>query len=472
MSDVGIATLRVKNVEDYYGHPFPTDSAPKITRDIFNRGLQIAGKGGANIIEYYFDIEGKVVWYKTTLNPFFDENETLIYIKADSMDITRAKEIEESNKTLLETTPICLKEITKNDGPGYTLRFMSSAGQEQLGIKDLEKLYGGPYPPDFYPDGAKKALIEGMDRVISTGESTQVECEVLDTHGNSVWYLSTFSIHKLNEAGEIESITGSSQNITQRKKAEIQLNEYQEHLEELVEKRTQELEESQRHLIHSEKLASLGKLTGSISHEFNNPVQGIRNVIENLSKLGLSKKDAKLTELGIRECDRMAKMIQGLRDFYKPTSDKFSSIDINQCLDEVLVLQNKSLEEKQIQVNQNFSENIPKIEMVEDQIKQVVLNLIQNAADSISGKGQITLTTEMQASHVDIKIQDTGHGISEEDLKNLFEPFFTTKNANKGTGLGLSISYGIIQDHGGDLEVKSKLGEGATFTISLPIESK
>ena len=166
----------------------------------------------------------------------------------------------------------------------------------------------------------------------------------------------------------------------------------------------------------------------------------------------------------------MAKMIRGLRDFYRPTSGKVSSIDINQCIEEVVTLQIKSMQEKGIQVNQQFSDNLPEIEVVEDQIKQVILNLIQNAADSISSEGQITLTTEKQDFHLKIEIQDTGCGISADDKKNLFEPFYTTKNAEQGTGLGLSISHGIIHDHGGNIGVKSELDEGTTFTVSLPIK--
>jgi signal transduction histidine kinase len=219
-----------------------------------------------------------------------------------------------------------------------------------------------------------------------------------------------------------------------------------------------------------EKLSALGKLTGSIAHEFNNPLQGIRSTIANLSKSTLSDKEVNLAKAGKKECDRMAKMIRGLRDFYRPSSGKVSSIDINQCIEEVLALQIKPMQERGIQVNPQLSDNLPEIEVVEDQVKQVILNLIQNAEDSILGEGQITLSTEKQGSYLKIRIQDTGCGISEDDHKNLFEPFYTTKNAEQGTGLGLSISYGIIQDHGGNIEVKSELDEGAIFTISLPIK--
>jgi signal transduction histidine kinase len=257
--------------------------------------------------------------------------------------------------------------------------------------------------------------------------------------------------------------------------AEKDLETYNKNLQKEVTDRIkveQELRASQDMLLHAEKLISLGRLTGYISHEFNNPLQGLRNIIDILSDSDISEKEKKLAKIGKAECDRMAKMIRGLRDFYKPTSGKVSSININQCLEEVFALQFKSLKERCIQVDQQFSSQVINVDVVEDQIKQVLLNIIQNAADSISGEGQISLTTEKHDSNVIIKIQDTGSGISKDDKEKLFEPFFTTKNDEQGTGLGLSISYGIIQDHGGTIEVESALGIGTTFVLSLPIKAQ
>lgn len=269
---------------------------------------------------------------------------------------------------------------------------------------------------------------------------------------------------------EIADLGNAFENMAHNLKSNHEkLLSYQKNLEDLVEERTQELKNSQKQLLHSEKLSALGKITSSISHEFNNPLQGLRNVIDILSSSAPSEKEEKLAELAKKECDRLAKMIVNLRGFSKPSSGKISSVDINQCMEEVLSLQNESLRIRGIQVNQQFSDQIPKVKGVQDQIKQVIINIIQNAADSISGKGRITLTTEKRNSHIVLKIQDTGSGISEDDKKHLFEPFFTTKETEKGSGLGLSISYGIIQKHGGKIEVESELGKGSTFSVNLPI---
>lgn len=242
--------------------------------------------------------------------------------------------------------------------------------------------------------------------------------------------------------------------ITERKEADEIINTYE-------------------HLIHSEKLTALGKLTGSIAHEFNNPLFGVTSILEQIeSSESLSKEYNELLELAIKECYRMSNLVVKLRDFYRPSSGHEEEIDVHQILNDMILLMDKRLKTRNIVIEKHYSQYVPKIRGIGDRIKQVVLNIIQNAEEAITTEsGKIYIYTDASDSKVFIRIKDTGEGISDNDLKNIFNPFFTTKG-HKGTGLGLSVCYGIIKDCGGGLNVESELGNGTSFILDLPIKGK
>ena len=145
-------------------------------------------------------------------------------------------------------------------------------------------------------------------------------------------------------------------------------------------------------------------------------------------------------------------------------------MDLHQSLDALLLLQKSDLNGRRITVVRNYAEQLPQILVVPDQIKQVLLNLLANAADACpQSGGVITISTWQKGESVAVAIKDTGTGINPEDMEQIFQPFYSTKGEAKGTGLGLSVSHGIIQDHQGEIQVESPPGEGATFTILLPI---
>ncbi len=179
---------------------------------------------------------------------------------------------------------------------------------------------------------------------------------------------------------------------------------------------------------------------------------------------------ADLVLLACRECDRVAGLVRKLQDFNRPSTEIPVIMDIHEILNDMILLMNKKLTKHKIRIETHYDSQISDIEIVPDQIKQVILNLLQNAEEAIPPEGgQITVSTESLESRVKIHVRDTGCGIPPENMKNIFDPFFTTKAAVKGTGLGLSVSYGIIKSHGGDIEVKSRPGEGTTFTLVLPV---
>ena len=143
------------------------------------------------------------------------------------------------------------------------------------------------------------------------------------------------------------------------------------------------------------------------------------------------------------------------------------------ALEDILLLCRKNLKNKGISLLKEFASSLPRVQAVEDQLKQVFLNLLTNAEESITGKtGTITVRTEGRGGFVAVQFQDTGHGIAQEDQPRIFEPFFSTKSAAKGTGLGLAVSYGIVTRHGGTIEVESAIGIGSIFTVLLPVEGR
>ena len=165
----------------------------------------------------------------------------------------------------------------------------------------------------------------------------------------------------------------------------------------------------------------------------------------------------------------MRDLINKLQHFNKPTSGIREELNIHQIIDEVLLFANEEFKNKKITIKKEYATNLPNTWAVADQIKQVFVNILVNAVDAMGvAGGTITLTTSLlDEEHISISIKDSGEGISSKNIKEIFEPFYSTK-AIKGTGLGLSVSYGIIKSHGGDISVESELGQGTTFTITLP----
>lgn len=240
-------------------------------------------------------------------------------------------------------------------------------------------------------------------------------------------------------------------------------------LEEMVEERTRELSLTHKQLLQAEKLSAIGSLSASIAHEFNNPLQGIMSIIKGVKqRASLEKEDVELVDMAIKESERMRDLISSLQEFNRPTSGKHELVDLHNTIDQMLLFSKKDHKSRGIEIETNYDKNLPRIRAVHDQIQQVILNLIKNAAEACSEGDRITISTKAGESWITISIADTGKGIAQEDIVHIFEPFFTTKPEFKGTGLGLAVSFGIIKAHHGDIEVESEPGKGTVFTLYLP----
>jgi two-component system NtrC family sensor kinase len=232
----------------------------------------------------------------------------------------------------------------------------------------------------------------------------------------------------------------------------------------------EELESAQRQLIQTEKMASLGQLAAGVAHELNNPLGTIMMFSRILQKeLTPNEQWQKDLTLVIQEADRAAKIVKDLLSFSRETKIKPGLVIVNDVLEEALSLLVKQSLFHNIQVERRLDDSIPNTFADPDLLKQVFLNIILNAAQAMDGKGTLTIQTlRLEGDKgIEIRIQDTGKGISEEHLPRLFDPFFTTKE--KGTGLGLSLVYSIVSKHKGAIRAQSQMGQGATFIIDLPI---
>ena len=314
---------------------------------------------------------------------------------------------------------------------------------------------------------------EASRRCLQDNKPLEVQYRIIWPDG-SVHWIETKGVFLHDNGQAANRMLGIAMDITDRKQVEEQLKAINDTLERRVEERTYELQETQRQCLHAEKLSAIGKLSASIAHEFNNPLQGILSVLKGVKKRAiLEEEDRELLEAAIGEGDRIKDLIRSLQDFNRPSSGKKTVMDVHKSIDSILLLQKSDFVGRQIFVVRDYAENLPEIMAVPDQVTQVFLNLLANAADACpQSGGMITLSTWQEDERVAVAIKDTGAGIKAEDMEQIYQPFFTTKPEVKGTGLGLSVSYGIIKQHQGEIRVESSPDEGTTFTVLLPIEGR
>jgi signal transduction histidine kinase len=262
------------------------------------------------------------------------------------------------------------------------------------------------------------------------------------------------------------------------------------------------LQEEQKHLLQSEKMASIGQLAAGVAHEINNPVGFVNSNLGTLQHYAeemltllaaYGRVEGSLTEDALQEISRLKKeidvaflredignllsesldglqnvkrIVQDLRDFSRIDKSERLWANLETGLDSALDVVWNELKHKATVVKEYG--NAPQIECFPSQLNQVFMNLLINAAHAIEDQGQITMRTGHDGENVWVEVEDTGKGIEPEHLGRIFEPFFTTKPVGKGTGLGLSLAYAIVNKHGGRLEVSSELGKGSIFRVLLP----
>jgi len=363
------------------------------------------------------------------------------------------KELRETKDYLENIVQSSVDAIVTTDPKGR-ITFLNRAFEEMVG-RSRENIIGLPIH-QFYLNGLHEAR-KIMAILREKGSLKNYETKVVKKDG-TVSILTSASLLQ-DESGQIIGTLGVFKDLTEKKKLE------------------EELTKTQAHLIQVGKLRALGELVAGVAHEVNNPLMAadafLHVIRENLGKEDENQKRLEL----IQRCnERIAKIINHLLHFSRQSKFAFRKVDINEPIENALMITGQQLLNHGIRLIKIFSPNLPKIWGDANQLEQVFLNLISNAKDAMEKsdhKRELTITTSLLHHNgwndVEIVIRDTGTGIPQDNVEKIFEPFFSTKEVGKGTGLGLSICYGIIEAHGGRIEVESKAEEGTTFRVMLPV---
>lgn len=228
-----------------------------------------------------------------------------------------------------------------------------------------------------------------------------------------------------------------------------------------------QLEESQQALIQAEKMAAVGRLTASIAHEINNPLQSVRNCLHLIEHGNFSQKELQnYTSLAAEELDRLMNVTRRMLDYYRPGTLDRSPIHVNELVERVLQLLETQIKSQAIQVHKRLAQNLPAVVVVGNQIQQVIVNIVLNAMGAMPDGGVLFIETKLKENQVIISVEDTGTGVPKAERESIFEPFTSSKE--EGLGLGLTVSYGIVTAHGGTLDLLPQGKRGAKFQISLP----
>ena len=253
-------------------------------------------------------------------------------------------------------------------------------------------------------------------------------------------------------------------------------------LEDKVDERSRQLQAAQQKLQYNDRLASLGTLAASVAHEINNPIAGVLNLSMLMQRIlkddgipaGRVPEFRKYLSQVINETSRVGHIVSDLLSFSRRGKPQRSAADLNRLVRTTVSLVDHKLKLANIALDLQLAEKLPSVHCDGGQIQQVVLNLVLNAAESMQSRGTGTVTVRTwpgdDGKSVKVSVGDTGEGIAAEVLPRIFDPFFTTKPDGKGVGLGLAVSYGIVQAHGGEIEAKSRVGEGTVFTMMLPVQ--
>jgi signal transduction histidine kinase/CheY-like chemotaxis protein len=281
------------------------------------------------------------------------------------------------------------------------------------------------------------------------------------------------SVDSQDEIGELAKSFNQMTLKLQKSREELEQTNLQ--LEQMVQERTRELEEAQNQLVQAEKMSVVGQLVSGVAHELNNPLAGVLGYSQLLLRMDLSEEVRRGLDKIESEAERCRRIVQNLLIFARKNKPQKRPVDLNSMLESVLELKAYQLRVDNVRIVRELQKNLPRTMADASQLQQVLMNIVHNAQQAMGeqkGSGVLTVRTRHQEGRIRLEISDTGPGIAPENLTRIFDPFFTTKEVGQGTGLGLSICYGIVQEHRGRIWAESRLGEGSTFHLEIPVQGE
>jgi len=319
--------------------------------------------------------------------------------------------------------------------------------------------------------------IEAIFQKTLTGRSFEIRDYRITGIQEIPMYLA-MNISPLLIDGKTPGILITSNNVTKRVELEEALKQYTVELEDRVDKGTANAKKLEQQVLHSEKLAALGRLAAGVAHEIGNPLTSISTFAQLLREMTTDEFTQNSLDIINNHIQRITEIVRRMSTFSRADSLNIKYIQINDVVNSTLDLMRLDKRMKStIEIGVALDPGLPKTMIDEGQMSQVFINIILNALDAMSDGGKLTVTTrhgkdDQEREAIMIGFADTGVGINKNELEKIFDPFYTTKEVGKGTGLGLSVSYNIVKRFKGDIKVESEPGKGTVFTIILPIEKE
>lgn len=383
-----------------------------------------------------------------TASPLFDEKGQITGVVTSARDITEAREIErqlhkeqEFARRLIECFPHLIVVLDREG----RFTFVSERVREILGVTPDE--YVGK-DVGLRSDEESQQKIAAMFQNIISGRERQEQIEIRARHADGTWRSLQVNASPLyDERGQIIGMVSSGQDVTEARRIEQQL-------------------------LQKEKFAAMGQMMVGAAHELNNPLTAILGVADLLRDRAADDATRRQVDLVLKQARRAAAIVQNLLAFSRPVTLGRAKLDLAEVVKEVLKHEQATFDQKKIGVTLDSADNLPLVEGDRKLLKEVFINILTNAEQAICearDHGTLAVKLSLAGDQVRVCFEDDGVGIPPESIGKIFDPFFTTKRTGGSSGLGLTICLAVIKEHGGRIDVESKVGAGTTFRILLPV---